>query len=102
MTSKNFKLSDLIRFDYTYYLEENKDLYKLSKNMNESDKIMFTLNHFIVHGQLEKRKYKFKNTQLLEAPVADKKEVKNTYSISKKIEEYRANCDQSAGYRDIQ
>ena len=46
-------------FDFSYYLEENKDLKKSVKGMTETQRNTFLLNHFNNHGRKEKRKFRY-------------------------------------------
>jgi hypothetical protein len=53
-------IDELINFDTDYYELLYKDLQKAVEKLNDVDKKLFLLNHFIKHGYSEKRKYRLK------------------------------------------
>ncbi len=57
----NDLIDKLVNFDTDYYLQMYPDLQTITKNMNDIEKKLFLLNHFVKHGYYEKRKYRLKS-----------------------------------------
>jgi len=57
----NNLVDSLINFDTDYYLQRYPDLQYAIRSMQEVDRKLFLLNHFIKHGYAEKRKYRLRS-----------------------------------------